>query len=144
MRELWRYLNPAVAQGRQRPLPLQRLRSLLQNEWNQQATYQAKEKNGKKHTRPLSIVYMTFQSNLPINTGQNSLTTKRVDVPIYYQCSSFSSLLIQQTNKREGTICANCRTSNTTLWRRNNNGEPVCNACGLYHKLHNVSVLTRS
>ena len=45
----------------------------------------------------------------------------------------------QTTSRREGTICANCKTTTTTLWRRNNNGEPVCNACGLYHKLHNVS-----
>ena len=36
-------------------------------------------------------------------------------------------------------MCANCRTTTTTLWRRNNSGEPVCNACGLYQKLHNVS-----
>ncbi|XP_037300496.1 transcription factor GATA-6 isoform X1 [Manduca sexta] len=42
-------------------------------------------------------------------------------------------------NRRVGVTCANCRTSNTTLWRRNNNGEPVCNACGLYFKLHNVN-----
>ncbi|XP_011687822.1 PREDICTED: nitrogen catabolic enzyme regulatory protein-like isoform X3 [Wasmannia auropunctata] len=41
--------------------------------------------------------------------------------------------------RRAGVQCANCRTSNTTLWRRNNNGEPVCNACGLYFKLHNVN-----
>ncbi|XP_016769884.2 box A-binding factor isoform X3 [Apis mellifera] len=41
--------------------------------------------------------------------------------------------------RRTGVQCANCRTSNTTLWRRNNNGEPVCNACGLYYKLHNVN-----
>ncbi|XP_066600808.1 uncharacterized protein [Prorops nasuta] len=40
--------------------------------------------------------------------------------------------------RRTGVQCANCRTSNTTLWRRNNNGEPVCNACGLYFKLHKV------
>ncbi|KAG7304632.1 hypothetical protein JYU34_011613 [Plutella xylostella] len=42
-------------------------------------------------------------------------------------------------NRRVGVTCANCRTSNTTLWRRNNSGEPVCNACGLYYKLHNVN-----
>ena len=36
-------------------------------------------------------------------------------------------------------ICANCGTNTTTLWRRNAQGEPVCNACGLYFKLHGVS-----
>lgn len=41
--------------------------------------------------------------------------------------------------RRTGVQCANCRTCNTTLWRRNNNGEPVCNACGLYYKLHQVN-----
>ncbi|MBN3300106.1 erythroid transcription factor [Amia ocellicauda] len=42
-------------------------------------------------------------------------------------------------SKRAGTQCANCHTSTTTLWRRNASGEPVCNACGLYYKLHNVN-----
>ncbi|XP_010899292.3 GATA-binding factor 1-A isoform X3 [Esox lucius] len=42
-------------------------------------------------------------------------------------------------SKRAGTLCANCHTTTTTLWRRNACGEPVCNACGLYYKLHNVN-----
>ncbi|XP_014294972.1 uncharacterized protein LOC103569035 isoform X3 [Microplitis demolitor] len=46
---------------------------------------------------------------------------------------------IAASGRRAGIQCANCNTSNTTLWRRNNNGEPVCNACGLYYKLHNVN-----
>ena len=46
--------------------------------------------------------------------------------------------LSQSAARREGTSCANCKTTQTTLWRRNHNGEPVCNACGLYYKLHNV------
>ncbi|XP_049802123.1 box A-binding factor-like isoform X1 [Schistocerca nitens] len=45
----------------------------------------------------------------------------------------------QPGNRRCGVSCANCNTTTTTLWRRNNNGEPVCNACGLYFKLHNVN-----
>ncbi|XP_074134092.1 erythroid transcription factor isoform X1 [Sminthopsis crassicaudata] len=42
-------------------------------------------------------------------------------------------------SKRAGTQCTNCQTTTTTLWRRNASGEPVCNACGLYYKLHNVN-----
>ncbi|ESO95793.1 hypothetical protein LOTGIDRAFT_86228, partial [Lottia gigantea] len=41
--------------------------------------------------------------------------------------------------RRAGTSCSNCGTSTTTLWRRNHNGDPVCNACGLYYKLHNIN-----
>ncbi|KAH3748656.1 uncharacterized protein LOC127847790 [Dreissena polymorpha] len=40
---------------------------------------------------------------------------------------------------RMGLQCANCNTTTTTLWRRNGEGEPVCNACGLYFKLHQVN-----
>ena len=37
--------------------------------------------------------------------------------------------------------CANCNTNTTTLWRRNDRSEPVCNACGLYFKLHKVNII---
>lgn len=45
--------------------------------------------------------------------------------------------------KKTGVYCSNCHTSTTTLWRRNGNGENVCNACGLYYKLHKVSIFFR-
>ncbi|KAL5273326.1 GATA4.2 family protein [Megaselia abdita] len=41
-------------------------------------------------------------------------------------------------SRRTGLSCSNCHTSQTSLWRRNPCGEPVCNACGLYFKLHSV------
>merc|ERR1711911_132097 len=41
-------------------------------------------------------------------------------------------------NKRAGTVCKNCLTAETTLWRRGPLGEPLCNACGLYQKLHGL------
>ncbi|SAL95284.1 hypothetical protein [Absidia glauca] len=34
--------------------------------------------------------------------------------------------------------CFNCNTSTTPLWRRDGDGNTICNACGLYYKLHNV------
>lgn len=62
---------------------------------------------------------------------------------LYYKMNGQNRPLIKpkrrlSSARREGTSCANCKTTTTTLWRRNQNGEPVCNACGLYYKLHNV------
>ncbi|KAI8915095.1 hypothetical protein BC831DRAFT_385868, partial [Entophlyctis helioformis] len=37
------------------------------------------------------------------------------------------------------TVCGNCGTTTTPLWRRNAAGETLCNACGLFHKLHGVT-----
>jgi GATA-binding protein 4 len=45
----------------------------------------------------------------------------------------------QPATRRNGLKCSNCNTVNTSLWRRNTQGEPVCNACGLYFKLHSVN-----
>ncbi|CAG8438310.1 10139_t:CDS:2 [Diversispora eburnea] len=36
------------------------------------------------------------------------------------------------------TTCTNCHTQTTPLWRRNPEGQPLCNACGLFLKLHGV------
>ncbi|XP_034935320.1 GATA-type transcription factor sreA-like isoform X2 [Chelonus insularis] len=47
----------------------------------------------------------------------------------------------QSTNmtKKVDMSCTNCGTMTTTIWRRNMKGEMVCNACGLYYKLHGVN-----
>ena len=35
-------------------------------------------------------------------------------------------------------VCTNCKTTTTSLWRRDDHGNPLCNACGLFLKLHGM------
>ncbi|KAI8146071.1 hypothetical protein BJV82DRAFT_600328 [Fennellomyces sp. T-0311] len=49
-------------------------------------------------------------------------------------CPAFN----QHQVNRQALICANCRTTTTPLWRRDEAGNTICNACGLYYKLHNM------
>lgn len=44
-----------------------------------------------------------------------------------------------QNPNQKDMSCTNCGTLTTTIWRRNVRGEMVCNACGLYFKLHGVN-----
>ncbi|XP_076844228.1 transcription factor GATA-4 [Brachyhypopomus gauderio] len=62
---------------------------------------------------------------------------------LYHKMNGINRPLIKpqrrlSASRRIGLSCTNCHTTTTTLWRRNTEGEPVCNACGLYMKLHGV------
>ncbi|CAG8463115.1 1147_t:CDS:2 [Racocetra persica] len=56
---------------------------------------------------------------------------------------SAGSISPRSCNRTEGqgvsaTVCANCGTTTTPLWRRAPNGDTICNACGLYLKARNT------
>ncbi|KAL4078535.1 hypothetical protein V8B97DRAFT_1865722 [Scleroderma yunnanense] len=52
--------------------------------------------------------------------------------------SSATAKCSSDDGEQAPTSCTNCQTTNTPLWRRDPEGQPLCNACGLFYKLHGV------
>ena len=75
------------------------------------------------HQRPQS------SPNTPPESGFNSATPSRPSSPGGTKNSEANGV---------PTTCTNCFTQTTPLWRRNPEGHPLCNACGLFLKLHGV------
>lgn len=52
--------------------------------------------------------------------------------------TTLSSLPSNNTDPSPSTVCFNCQTTTTPLWRRDPEGNALCNACGLFQRLHGV------
>ncbi|CAM9152621.1 unnamed protein product, partial [Lampetra planeri] len=109
---------------------------------------------------PLARLSSLLESLEDINDGRECVNCGAMSTPLWrrdgtghYLCNAcglyhktskggrpvFKAQKRLAVSRRAGLHCANCRTATTTLWRRNADGEPVCNACGLYMKLHGVA-----
>lgn len=75
------------------------------------------------HNRPQS------SPSSPPESGFDSAAPSRPDSPGGTKGGESSN---------QPTTCTNCFTQTTPLWRRNPEGHPLCNACGLFLKLHGV------
>ncbi|KAI1778896.1 hypothetical protein F4818DRAFT_447454 [Hypoxylon cercidicola] len=74
-------------------------------------------------------------------SGFSSVAPSRPTSPPGSKHGSASNLQAAAGGQGDGnapTTCTNCFTQTTPLWRRNPEGQPLCNACGLFLKLHGV------
>lgn len=73
-------------------------------------------------------------------SGYSSVNPSRPSSPPGSKKGSTTNLQGAANSSGDGapTTCTNCFTQTTPLWRRNPEGQPLCNACGLFLKLHGV------
>lgn len=78
----------------------------------------------KSHSFSRQMSSTSF-SNLNLNKRNSSISELSTS-------SNMGSIVV----KKPLIQCYNCKTFKTPLWRRDPNGDTLCNACGLFQKLH--------
>ncbi|XP_012867966.1 PREDICTED: zinc finger transcription factor Trps1 isoform X3 [Dipodomys ordii] len=84
----------------------------------------------------LAVETKGFLQGVPAGEKSGSLTPQYPASGENKSKDESQSLL--RRRRGSGVFCANCLTTKTSLWRKNANGGYVCNACGLYQKLHST------
>ena len=95
---------------------------------------------------PNTIKKSPVQSKKPTNNVDSGVKKTSTAIPIAKKPSQSHQQIKSPkspTNITTDTagnqmMCNNCKTVNTPLWRRDPEGNPLCNACGLFLKLHGV------
>ncbi|KAK1346187.1 hypothetical protein QTO34_000040 [Cnephaeus nilssonii] len=98
---------------------------------------------------PVAYSFPNLHGTLPLTTceAMECEYCRATATPQWYVCNADDQTMNRQNrpkkrpiiSKQAGAQCTNCQTTTTTLWRMNASGDPVCNACGLYYKLHQAN-----
>ena len=85
------------------------------------------------HVNPPPVIQIGHPK-MDVSSSNSSQIVRKVEVT-----STTTSTNSPENETKQQSICSNCYAIKTTLWRRNKNGKQVCNACGLYEKLHQTA-----
>ncbi|SCU88185.1 LANO_0D01354g1_1 [Lachancea nothofagi CBS 11611] len=75
--------------------------------------------------------------SLTSHSTTNSIRKNSVTRPLSStSLSSYRQNSSSEVPRKAQVECFNCKTTKTPLWRRDGGGNTMCNACGLFQKLH--------
>lgn len=110
-------------------------KSIKLNDFNPTSMSNTNSKNNNNNF--LSSYISSLESTLKqgFNNNNNNGTTSK---PSYSPSKTYKTSPIDHSQPKKQLQCTNCQTKTTPLWRKSNNGDLLCNACGLFYKLHGI------
>ncbi|KAM3160392.1 GATA-type domain-containing protein [Lachancea thermotolerans] len=93
----------------------------------------------RRSSSQLTKAAMADDGGLPLahSTTANSVRKNSMTRPLSSSSlSSYRQNSVPELPKKPQVQCFNCKTFKTPLWRRDAQGNTMCNACGLFQKLH--------
>ncbi|KAM5530981.1 hypothetical protein V8D89_015363 [Ganoderma adspersum] len=91
-----------------------------------------------RSTQPPRKIASSKRVDNATRAGASSAQRKGRSTPETAGGSSGQARVGGEDGESAPTVCTNCQTTITPLWRRDPEGQPLCNACGLFYKLHGV------
>ncbi|ODV78702.1 uncharacterized protein CANTADRAFT_22669 [Suhomyces tanzawaensis NRRL Y-17324] len=96
--------------------------------------------------KPSNNNNMGTPTSMNDDSPPHTIETKKIVPPKATKSNLTSSLLSGQASAQappqtttKPTECSNCHTLKTPLWRKDPLGNTLCNACGLFYKLHGTT-----
>ncbi|CAO3624490.1 unnamed protein product [Cunninghamella blakesleeana] len=113
---------------------------LYYKQYNTHRPLQVRHKAQPSTTSTINTIHRShpYANDRPSSSSLQQQQQQQITSPLIseHDHDQQQQQISSSSSSQEIIKCVNCQQTQTPLWRKNERGESVCNACGLYSRLH--------